>query len=244
MKNFQVNKTMFGYSLFVLGLISLIVGLLTVGCNLGRQEAKNANLYSFSNQEAANSYIAASNGLAAVIDPVSTEKIIKVLREKGLKTEYIILTHGHFDHIVGVSTLKGEFPEARVMINPADSDMLPDPVKNLSQMFGAELSVGEQVSPIKAEDKLSLGKVIIEVIITPGHTPGSVCLKVGNTLFTGDTLFKGSVGRTDFPGSNPQDLALSLKKLLNYPDNTKILPGHGEPTTLGEEKQSNPYLKP
>jgi len=222
----------------VLGITLILSG----GCVFGEQKVAKTEYYSYSDSFGANSYIIANSGEAALIDTAAPEEISRSLIEKKLKLKYIILSHGHFDHISGVETLVQQFPDARVLIHPADGDKLADPAKNLSKGFGTNVAVQVTASPLSAGKSLPLGSAQIEVIETPGHTVGSVTLWTGELLFTGDTLFKGSVGRTDFPGGSDEELRVSLQKLLKLPDETVVLPGHGEPTTIGAEKRGNHYL--
>jgi len=218
-------------------LFVLILLVSVTGCKAA------AAVYPLPGGEGANSYIVAGRDKAAVIDPVSSEEIIAVLRKKGLQLQYVILTHGHFDHILGVEELVKEYPEARVMVHPGDEDKLADPVKNVSRSFGQEITVRVNTVPLTGETELDLGGVTLEVMETPGHTGGSICIKTGKIVFTGDTLFRGSVGRTDLGDGSPSDLTASLKKIMELPGETRVLPGHGETTTIGEEKEDNPFLQ-
>ncbi|MHB9095719.1 MAG: MBL fold metallo-hydrolase [Eubacteriales bacterium] len=223
--------------------ILVLILVLGAGCFSKQPAEKDTFIYTFPGREGtANSYVAANDGKAAVIDPADPGNIIALIQEKKLTPEFIILTHGHFDHISGIQKIREQFPGIKVLVHPGDMDKLADPVKNLSTKFGTGFAVTGKSLPLREGTGMRLGKTSIEVISTPGHTPGSICLKVGSTLFSGDTLFKGATGRTDFPGGSPEDLMASLKKLARLPEDTKILPGHGEPGVLGEEKKSNPYL--
>lgn len=235
---------------------ALLCGLIfTVGCNASRQTGKEPVgseqagkpnepvVYTIPGTAGdANSYVVADGSKAAVIDPAAAGKIITVLQENRLEPEYIVLTHGHFDHISGIDALRQQFPGIKVYIHPGDMDKLPDPAKNLSTLVGTRVVVETEALPLDVDSRLSLGEKTFEVIATPGHSAGSISLKLGGVLFSGDTLFKGTVGRTDLPDSNPEDLAASLKKLKTLPEETRILPGHGEPTVLSAEKKSNPFL--
>ncbi len=228
-------------------LITMVVAaaalvFLTAGCSGGERRQEFAVYTVFGTGSSGNSYIAASAGEAAVIDTGTPEKVLADLKENNLKLKYIVLTHGHFDHIGGVAAIRQKYPEAQVYIHPGDRDMLADPAKNLSARFGKGFAVKGDFRPLTEKTVLKLGRGQLEVVPTPGHTPGSVCIKAGNTLFSGDTLFREAVGRTDFPGGNSRELAASLQKLKKLPDDTRIMPGHGDPTTLGEEKRGNPFL--
>lgn len=215
--------------------------LIVIGCSKNK-DVQELTVYPVFNNHAANSYIAAGNGEAVVIDPSDQEQIISILTQKGLKLRYIILTHGHFDHIVGLDSLVGRFPETKVLIHPSDSDKPADPVKNLSSRFSIPVKSLAKTSPVTQKDIIKIGDTEIKVIETPGHTPGSIVLLTGKRLFTGDTLFKGAIGRTDFPGGSSIDLTGSLKKIVSLNYDLTIYPGHGDISTLNDEKASNPYL--
>lgn len=157
--------------------------------------------------------------------------LLSRLEEDGLTLDAILLTHGHFDHVGGVRDLAAE-TDCRVYIHPDDLSMPP------------RLTAG----PICYTDTYGEGDTVTEgglsfrVLHTPGHTPGSVCLRLGNDLFCGDTLFAGSCGRTDLPGGNMAAMRSSLKRLAAIPDNLTLHPGHGPGSTLEEERMYNPYL--
>ena len=193
---------------------------------------------------AVNCYLVSREGRAVVIDPGDdVEVILGALEERNLKLEGIINTHGHFDHIGANGALK-EATTALLYIHRGDAPCLQDAAANLSQWAG----LGPVVSPA-ADVLLSGGEVLelagleFEVLHTPGHSPGGICLKVGDVLFTGDTLFAGSVGRVDFPGSSWEVLMKSLNEvILPLAPETMIYPGHGPASTLGAEKQNNPFL--
>lgn len=180
---------------------------------------------------------------AAVVDPgAEGGRILRRLDQLDLKCRYIILTHGHVDHIGALSQVK-EGTGAEVLIHREDGEMLTSPARNLSLYAGLAVSHSPADRFLEDGDVIPLGKLSIKVIHTPGHTPGSICLEVGDCLITGDTLFAGSVGRSDFPGGSHQQLISSIKeKLLVYPPETKVLPGHGPASTIGEEARYNPFL--
>lgn len=186
----------------------------------------------------------------AVIDPGMSnsqeEKAIEnFISDKGLKLTQIINTHLHIDHVAGVPFLKEKYG-APVLAHEGDQFM----GKNLSQqarMFGLNLPLENIVISeyIKAGDKIKIGNGELEVISVPGHSKGSVALydREGGYLISGDALFKGSIGRTDLPGGNYKELIDSIEsQLLSLPDETVVFPGHGPSSTIGEEKQSNPFL--
>ncbi len=175
----------------------------------------------------------------AIIDPGDDfSRIKKAIDRLKLIPKFIINTHGHMDHI-GADD-KFNLP---IYIHRLDKDCLFNPEKNLSAMFGLSYSVKSQAKPLEDGDIINLGDLNLEVMHTPGHTIGSICLKVNNIVFTGDTLFLGGVGRTDFPGSSEENLFSSIKKrLLVLDDETIIYPGHGPESTIGKEKERNPFL--
>ena len=196
-------------------------------------------------------YIVAPDGAAdaAVIDPGGdAELIAEQLRYRKLAPRYIALTHGHIDHIEAVAALKRAFPEAEVCIHEADAPMLRDAGAALASLIGIPLEPCEPDRLLADGDTVSLGPETIEVIHTPGHTPGGISLLVRcgggpAVVFSGDTLFAGGIGRTDFPGGRYQQLIESIRtSLFALPDDTRVYPGHGEPTTIGEERRTNPFL--
>ena len=168
-----------------------------------------------------------------VIDPGYTpEVILDFLAGKGLKLEAILLTHGHFDHVGAVLDLAAE-TGCQVYLNPDDLSMPP-------RMTAGPLYYTDTYSD---GDTLSPAGIPFQVLSTPGHTPGSVCLIAENYLFSGDTLFAGSRGRTDLPGGSTRAIRESLRRLAALPQDYSVHPGHGESTTLAWEKQYNPYMR-
>ncbi|MGB2782867.1 MAG: MBL fold metallo-hydrolase [Atribacterota bacterium] len=182
---------------------------------------------------------------AAVIDPGGEEEIdliLSLLQKNNLSLKYIINTHGHIDHIAGNNLLKAK-TEALLLIHKLDADMLVDANKNFSSFMGKEICSPPADKFLEEGGEIPLGRLKLTVIHTPGHTPGGISLALDNIVFTGDTLFAGSIGRIDLPGGSYQDLQKSIKeKLLVLSDDTIIYPGHGPGSTIGEERRKNSYI--
>ncbi|MBU4343743.1 MAG: MBL fold metallo-hydrolase [Candidatus Omnitrophica bacterium] len=174
-----------------------------------------------------------------VIDPGGDyRKIKKLVDSGGLKVKAVINTHGHGDHIGADS----EFG-VPIWIHSLDADFLQDPSKNLSGVFGFLLKTKKATRLLEEGDRLSIGKHVLEVIHTPGHSPGSICLKGDGVVFTGDTLFCEGVGRTDFVYGSEEDIMRSIKeKLLVLDDDYVVYPGHGPSSTIGHERVNNPFI--
>lgn len=183
----------------------------------------------------------------AVVDPGGDEsRILAEVEQMGLDVEYVIATHGHPDHVCGNRAIQ-EATQGKIIMHEADAEFFEQAeTQNYFSMLGLEPSPPTDIK-VKEGDIIEIGMVKLQVIHTPGHTPGGMCLYAAPNLITGDTLFVGGVGRTDFPGGSYSELIESLKsKVLGLPDETIVWPGHGyggSQSTIGEEKLSNPYLR-
>lgn len=163
--------------------------------------------------------------VCAIIDPGDEDlKIKKVIEKHSLNPVMIINTHGHIDHIKAND--KFNLP---VYIHKDDFEFLKDPEKNLSSFFSSPYICNCQIYKLDENDEIKIGKIILKVIHTPGHTPGSICLKGNGFIFSGDTIFSDGIGRTDFPEGDSEKLFKSIKeKILTLPSDTEVYPGHGE----------------
>ena len=179
-----------------------------------------------------------------VIDPGdSADMLTEKIRQKGLKPQAVLLTHGHFDHAMAAEELAGNFG-IKIYAHEAEKDTLEQPKLNVSAMIGRRDSYHADVF-VKDGDVLKLAGMELKVLHTPGHTQGGCCyyLEAEKILFSGDTLFCQSVGRTDFPGGSMSQIVRSIKeKLMALPDEVKVFPGHMDVTTIGMERAHNPFL--
>ncbi len=169
---------------------------------------------------------------AAVVDPAwEVNEILKVLEEDQMEVSHVFLTHAHPDHSNGVEEIKKK-TGAPVFMHPLEKPWEGDWAKDTEK--------------IKHEDRIRVGNLECEFLHTPGHSPGSLCIRVGSHLVSGDTLFVGACGRTDLPGGNPEQLFSSLQMLAQLPDELKVFPGHGygpsASSTIGVEKKNNPFM--
>ncbi len=184
---------------------------------------------------------------AIVIDPgMEPETIIEIIQKNNLKLQGILLTHGHADHIAGVPTLKSKFPECPVYIGSGDASFLTNPELNLSRYYGYELIIPEADRLLTHGEVLDLAQIPMKVWEIPGHSPGHVIFEIAakrNTVFGGDVLFQGSIGRTDFPYGSFKLLSQGIFRYL-WPmaDETLVYSGHGQVTTIGDEKKNNPFV--
>lgn len=183
-------------------------------------------------------------GEAIVFDPADRgADLHRAFKDQGLEVVGICLTHGHFDHILGVAKLR-QLSHCKLYASELEVELLSNENLNMSNSYGMPCSATPDVL-LKDEETITIAGIELKMLSTPGHTPGGCCyyIKEADMLISGDTLFEGSVGRTDFPGGSAKVLVDSIKsKLFPLPDDTQVYPGHGGMTTIGDEKKYNPFL--
>jgi len=194
----------------------------------------------------ANTYLVCdeTSRLGFIVDLGGYSRELKNIIEKNdIQIQYIVLTHGHGDHIGGVQEHLRDFPDAKVVCSRAEEKMLLDPELNEAHHFGPEKVSFKPDILVDDGDTLTVGNMTMKFIMTPGHTEGGMCILVDDVLFSGDTLFCRSIGRTDLAGGDFKTLMESIKnKLFLLPDETQVLPGHMGTTTIGFEKEHNPFV--
>ncbi len=194
----------------------------------------------------ANTYLVCdeTSRLGFIVDLGGYSRELKNIIEKNdIQIQYIVLTHGHGDHIGGVQEHLKDFPDAKVVCSKAEEKMLMSPELNEAHHFGPEKVSFRPDILVDDGDTLTVGNMTMKFIMTPGHTEGGMCILVDDVLFSGDTLFCRSIGRTDLAGGDFRTLMESIKnKLFLLPDETQVLPGHMGPTTIGFEKEHNPFV--
>ncbi|MDB5311857.1 MAG: fold metallo-hydrolase [Gemmataceae bacterium] len=199
---------------------------------------------------AENSYVVWRDGgtEAFVVDPgFEPDAILEFLTDRGLSLAAIVNTHGHVDHMAGNAAMKEAFPAAPIIVGVGDALMLTDSIRNLSAVFGKPVTSPPADQLVKEGDTLTVAGIGLDVFDIPGHSPGHVVYLIRETkpitVIGGDVLFRGSVGRTDFPGGSFETLKAGIERVLwPLPPDTVVYPGHGPVTTVGHEKRTNPYV--
>ncbi len=178
-----------------------------------------------------------------IIDPAAiSDSIPETVTEYHLDVKYILLTHGHLDHLAGLEYARKLYPEAKLCFHPADAS-LSENVELISYLGMSALPTLAPDIPLSEGSTLELGKIKFSVISIPGHTPGGICLYTRGYLFSGDTLFNSGIGRSDFEESDTEALRQNIiNRLLSLPPETLVFPGHGRETTIGKEKTGNPFI--
>lgn len=201
--------------------------------SLSKLSFAQGEIFQVFSQSGCNMYLSGNNGEAAVIDAgVEPSKLFAFVKKNNIKIKYIIVTHGHSDHVTFLAKIKSEYQSAPVLIHKYDAAAL------------GILKTCKADQLLKGDEEITVGGTVFKFMHTPGHTGGSVCVLAGKKLFSGDTLFKGTIGRTDTKGGNYDKLISSLKNvLMKLEDDIVVYSGHGEHTTIGIERKTNPFLK-
>jgi glyoxylase-like metal-dependent hydrolase (beta-lactamase superfamily II) len=195
-----------------------------------------------------NSYLVEAGGHAWLVDPsFGPEALLAAARDSRCQIDAILLTHAHVDHIAGLGAAQAAFPGAPILIHEAEAQWPGDPMLNMSDLMGAPISAPSPDRLLRDGDELALGPTRWKALHTPGHSPGGVVFYSAQSgvAISGDALFAGSIGRTDFPGGNFETLASAIRsRLYTLPNEVVIHPGHGPSTTIGREKRTNPFVRP
>lgn len=192
-----------------------------------------------------NCYVLWDNKEGVVIDPgADKDRILNVLDKNSISLKYIILTHAHIDHMCSLDIIR-EKKNGHVVVHQDDAPALSDPLFNGSSFFsGEKRTFNKPEVKVSGGETLEAGNMDMKIIHTPGHSPGCICIQAENCVFTGDTLFKGSIGRTDLGNGSFEDIINSIKsKLMVMDDDMIVYPGHGPSTTIGYERMYNPYIR-
>jgi glyoxylase-like metal-dependent hydrolase (beta-lactamase superfamily II) len=184
-------------------------------------------------------------GEAICVDPGDEpDEILAMARDMGVRIKYIANSHAHIDHILGVGAIR-ESTGAKFLLHPGDLELARGTARSAKGWMGLDIPNPPDPDQLLSDaDEIDVDGLKLTVLHTPGHTPGSVCFYANGVLFAGDTLFQGSIGRTDLPGGDErQEMASIVERLLVLPDETIVLPGHMQQTTIGQERQRNPYVR-
>jgi glyoxylase-like metal-dependent hydrolase (beta-lactamase superfamily II) len=188
-----------------------------------------------------NCYVVWDEGEAFIVDPADfTEGMRALIADEGLSVKYVILTHGHGDHVGGVSAILAAYPGAKLAAGKDETPILGDAGANFTEYITGRVETFLPDLLLSDGDELTVGRITVKIIATPGHTIGGISLLIPGAVFSGDTLFRASVGRTDLPTGDYDELERSIsEKLYTLPDETEVYPGHMGPTTIGYEKRYN-----
>ena len=195
-----------------------------------------------------NSYVLGSSDLRScvVVDAgVEPGPLLDFLSRENLQLEAVVLTHGHYDHIGGLKKLLKTYDQAKLIIGREAQKVCRNPLRNFSAFFASPILAPKADRLVVQGERIEIDGLSLEVLDLPGHSPGSIGLYEApdKSVYCGDTLFAGSIGRTDFPGASQELLLESIRnRLMNLPDDTKVRPGHGQETTIGVERRTNPFL--